>query len=966
MNGLLRHTSNIYKGLQSQAFPTADLIGNYNFQLLNNINEDYYAATLYPCANFDGTNYLKGESLLDADEVEIKFKTTSLARMGLIGVNGYGTIILDNNEVIAGTSSVFGNSALCTYNDGNWHTVNLKKTETANIFDITFDDELKSKTSDGSWRDSTLTYIGCASNISLLFDGQISYIELKTDSVTTNKWVFIEGENSQYVYDTVGSFNMEWSDVRMENYTIDADVYDFGRLDGASLCLSDTSNVVLLPYLNGTKRTLPFFFTEILVSIENYLPKVSYGINFNPTESEDSYFNLFDKTNLTVFSDYISSDNLPNYTFRTSDLDLTILTNLYNSDYKYRIFPKCNPNSIGTSYYIQQILIYSTNQESNLLNFTNDIRNLIDFDTWKFSIDTKQSNVITNIKGGLTTRLYPDQDVANIFTNNGFKASFVVRTPADYRDNSVYKALLKNIQDAGHDVGFWFDMQMSLIKLYDPDWFSDFEALDTNLLNTFDEYSSPLWGIEEVIEYDGETYLGLNAQIRHKVDDAIIQPVDGTDKIKITNIPESSLLSNFMVFLPDNSLIPESLRNKWVYCGTPSDQTPTNREFPILLFEEFTMAQYGAGTFTNPTNDTLVTSVGLDMEESGGSYVSYNRLPQSTNGINERARYYTYLYAQMAWDEMGLNAPDIVGEPRNIVNHDCLSTDPLTELNYIAGTVDPTSYGHTINMIDRYRWNFSTKASGSFTDPIDESGTDNSINFNTDLATQFTAAQAFSRVLYNYGRNRWIMERQASEYDAGTLTKWDDLLQLCAANNIPVKSLSEVGNILFDSSYAANTNIFPLVHVDNNSDGIPDGYYDNASGTTWQVNEVNGNIDSGYGYFKRSVNGQLAKVPFMGGILQGKNMSYLWAYGKIGDKLNAVIKKYIYNVDENVRIDSSISQPITETITFELTSTDTWHKVYPDRFLYSIKGSYFNTITINLEKGLTAGDVYLGQLFIKK
>ena len=70
--------------------------------------------------------------------------------------------------------------------------------------------------------------------------------------------------------------------------------------------------------------------------------------------------------------------------------------------------------------------------------------------------------------GALMTRLFPDEDIGRIFQLHGYQATFVVRTPALYRHNEAYKAMLRRLVAMGHDVGYWTDRSASCIQLYAP------------------------------------------------------------------------------------------------------------------------------------------------------------------------------------------------------------------------------------------------------------------------------------------------------------------------------------------------------------------------------------------------------------------------------------------------------------------------------------------------------------------
>jgi hypothetical protein len=942
------------------------------------------AITIPPCYNFDGdgNKVMTYTSLLDAYEVEIVFKTTSTTRMGIIAVNGFGTIIIYNNVIIAGSASIIGNSAAGTYTDGLWHTIKIRKTGTANVYTIYLDGVLKTATSNGNWRDTSLVTVINLSSLPL--NAKINRITLRdVDAIDLHEWRFIEGEFSSKLYDCIGNADLT---IKIgAGFGCDVDAVDHARTSGASLILDDTNNVVLVPFKNGVARDLSDMLWPVVLAenINGLIPSVSYWINFNPDTVVDSRLDVFDKSNATIFDPKARIDYVSAYLWRISDLNRINLISIFNAGYRGRLFAKFDLYNNDKAYSLKEIFNLKTNaigaDQTKVLNYTKDSYTIISTDVEGNKIQSVREAkdiVETALKGGLYTRFYVNEPLATIFENHGFRATFVVRTPATYKGNISAIANLKDLQDRGHDVGYWYDVSMTCIQLYDASWASDFLVLDADYNGKYDDYGSPLWGVGEIIEaLDGNTYMGLNTLVRYKKDDIIIQPVDGTSNIIIPNIPASDAsATSFVVLMPNDIIIPELLRGKWVHCMDTGigGTDPATKQFELKLYEYLSFNLLGLDDFVNPGATTLITSAGLYLLPTTAPYTSFGgKTIAYMNGPNVRARYYNYLHAIMAFEEMGLERPYTVGETRNITDEYSLSTVPLSELGFISGGVDPVHYGHSIYMQPWHRWNLSTLEGYSTNSLNILYIRSQGIGFNGVAAPVNSTAEAFIKLAHISPKNRWIVERQITNYPSATLTQWNELLTLCEANDIPVQTMRQAVEKMFDASYSPYINPIPLVHIDKNTDSIPDGYQANASGTDWAINPAIGNIESGYGYFHRTTNGVMFLSAYVGGICPGKNYLKVYGKGKIGDSITVTISGYKQQYVSEIRPDNTFPDtnevPWTMGIlTFTITQTDTWELLLANGVIIIPDNIIFCTYSASLVKGGTAGDVYCGQMFMSR
>lgn len=572
---------------------------------------------------------------------------------------------------------------------------------------------------------------------------------------------------------------------------------------------------------------------------------------------------------------------------------------------------------------------------------------------------------MADLYGGLTTRLFASQATADVFEDHGYRATFCIVRPAQYKNDATNKALFKSLQLKGHDLGYWTDISPTMVQLYDTSWVHEFLSLDAPYQNTYDSYGLPAWGIEEVITVGASRYLGLNSDIRFQTDnDVIVKPVHGTDSVIITNIPAYTDFFDFMIYMPDDPMIPEAVRGRWINCGIPNVSTPiASRKFPVEVFEYFTLTEYAGEAFNNPTNATFTTKLGLSLDKVGADYTDINIKAQYTNHKNTRARYYEYYHAIKAFEEMGLERPYVAAEPRSHhAGGASLSEAPLSQLNYLAAIEDPVNKGHTFHMNNGMRYRFSDQAAAS-EEPIGEIGLDNSLNINGGIADPFTGYEAFTRIVDNHARNRWMLERQDLTYTATELALWDTILGFCQTNNIPVLPLSKCAITLFDS-VPPNVNIFPKIYNDIDTNDIPDGYLPDQPNSTYEQDLINGNAESNYWQFSQSGNDRFLYSRWIGGCSTDSNSVSLYAKGFTGDQIRVYIYTYEWLATPGVLYGMSYSR-VTTILTKPITVDDTWQLLEMGKFNMPAN-AYFIDVAVNLIHGPDVGARKCGQVYIVK
>jgi len=103
----------------------------------------------------------------------------------------------------------------------------------------------------------------------------------------------------------------------------------------------------------------------------------------------------------------------------------------------------------------------------------------------------------------------------------------------------------------------------------------------------------------------------------------------------------------------------------------------------------------------------------------------------------------------------------------------------------------------------------------------------------------------------------------------------DSLLQWCVENDIEVETNSSLSNKLYNSITNPLENVIPLIQVDKNKDGYPDGF-------SYEVNTLDlssGVAESENKSFSRSTNGVICNISKLAGIEQGLNRLSLYAKG---------------------------------------------------------------------------------------
>ena len=582
---------------------------------------------------------------------------------------------------------------------------------------------------------------------------------------------------------------------------------------------------------------------------------------------------------------------------------------------------------------------------------------------------------VVSKKGGLATRLFPDEEIGRVFQRHKIQATFVVLNPARYRHKEAYRAMLARLVRMGHDVGYWDARSASCIQLYDPNDLADFRNLDRDPevwdsgagAPLRDEYGCPKTGIAEVIVLKGETYLGLTNVMKYQSDDdVVVRPIHGTDRIAIENIPVSRRLCVFYVYFPEGeTLVPEAVRGKWVCAGVPSQQSPIEkREFPVNLYEAIRLRDYtGGDVFSNPSGRTFTTRVALHMKKQDGVYTDYLHIPEYASYPNQRARLYKYIHALRSFNLMGLPRPFTVGEPRCKYEDYCLSEAPLKQLGYDAGGVDPLHKGHTYYMQDNLRYRFSTSGGPRSTEPIDPTGRSNGIGFNRNYFDQGEGFDyvgfALSRIAQAAAQNRIILERQTRPYTDRERAFWDRLLQKCSENGIPVLSMRQAAIMLFDRPTGSG-NPVPRMDIDRDGDGLPDGYHPPPPGSEYEHDPAEGTKVSGFHHFKRKRAGDLFSIKWMGGIKPGKNKVTVWARGTSGDVIRIKIKLYVY---EHVDGDRYGKRTTATTVDLPVTLTASDWKRYDAGEIDKHPNCYFNDIDVSVETA--QGTLYVSQIEVQ-
>ncbi|GAB1449534.1 hypothetical protein MASR2M44_25630 [Bacteroidota bacterium] len=119
----------------------------------------------------------------------------------------------------------------------------------------------------------------------------------------------------------------------------------------------------------------------------------------------------------------------------------------------------------------------------------------------------------------------------------------------------------------------------------------------------------------------------------------------------------------------------------------------------------------------------------------------------------------------------------------------------------------------------------------------------------------------------------------------GYISRLDTLLTWCKQNGIPVLTNQQWAAVLYDSIANPLVNIFPMLQVDKNRNGFPDGY-----STPWAVfDTTDGVAFSGNRNWQRTSNGIITNVNGLGGLEKGANTFKISTKGFAGDSVRLVI-----------------------------------------------------------------------------
>jgi hypothetical protein len=120
------------------------------------------------------------------------------------------------------------------------------------------------------------------------------------------------------------------------------------------------------------------------------------------------------------------------------------------------------------------------------------------------------------------------------------------------------------------------------------------------------------------------------------------------------------------------------------------------------------------------------------------------------------------------------------------------------------------------------------------------------------------------------------------------LARMDSLLSWCKAKAIPVRTQKEWANILYDTPGNPYENVFPLLSVDLDEDGLPDGYYMKPGYTDGRFNSADSVSSSMKGSFSVTKAGSICYVNNLAGLEKGANDFYLWTKGAAGDSVEVL------------------------------------------------------------------------------
>jgi hypothetical protein len=544
-----------------------------------------------------------------------------------------------------------------------------------------------------------------------------------------------------------------------------------------------------------------------------------------------------------------------------------------------------------------------------------------------------------NRKGGICFRINSEEstDVAEIFNNYGYSVAFNISGPA-----SLNESVIQSLRDKiilNQEIGYRDENNPLTLQLYDSSLLTYFQNLDkdssvwdtVNNIPLYDEYGNPLTAIQDVMIKGGYTYLGLTPYLWKVTDSDIeIQPIDGTDRIKINNIPETTLsFYAVWIYMPDNTLIPMSIRNKWVTVElyNPED-TWSNAEFTISLYDGFeTLLEYAGEVFSNLSSLTLTTKISLALSKVEGIYTSYIQSPYTVSHVNERSWYYKYLHAIMWFDYHGLPQPRSAGEDRNIDDLRVVNEQALDALNYYGAGVDPHQDYYTYFMAEWLRWRMPT-ATGVLSIGMNNASPD--------------VSAAIHLLADARAKNIFMMERQIGLYGTAQKEALNLILAYCETNKIPVLSYGEMGRYLFDCKSSSVSSIIPAINICTTDRNRADGY-EAITGVTW-VSDDGGQPTYNNYYFKRLTAGALIDINDLGKISEGTNYLSGWFKGTIGTILKVTLSKKIYGTETYTRLHNQITYE-TESVYLSLLTND-WED---HTFLEFDRDEYCYLMSIDIE-----------------
>ena len=185
------------------------------------------------------------------------------------------------------------------------------------------------------------------------------------------------------------------------------------------------------------------------------------------------------------------------------------------------------------------------------------------------------------------------------------------------------------------------------------------------------------------------------------------------------------------------------------------------------------------------------------------------------------------------------------------------------------------------------------------------------------------------------------------------LSNTEAILQWCNQNDIPVLTMSEWSKVLYTDTQDQTVNIFPLLNVDFDENGIPDGY--SSTYPDPAVTIIRNDGPPGFGDTCYSINqvGHIAYVGQLGGIEVGENEFEIWTKGETGDVIT--VNFYMGDVTEYYRFPAD---------------TPNWTKYDLSQTLNGnhslIIPNSISTISISIASfAYTSGDIRIGGMTLK-